>query len=105
MPADKAAPMMLLVRRGNLRPADKAMARKAGVVVVECDNPQDVRLLHAETEVASGTLLIAALKAIRGTLQHYEGSDVGRRFARAVTDALVPPDLIQVDPASKGAAK
>lgn len=84
------SPMLMLVKRGAVSASGKALAHKAGVVVVECDDPASVKLLRADHEVSHGALLIAALTAIRSSLKEYPDSQIGRRFAQAVADALVP---------------
>lgn len=40
---------ILIAPTGGLRDEDKAALRKAGVLIVETDNPSDVRLMEAET--------------------------------------------------------
>jgi len=49
----------------TLNQRDKAALRRAGVVVVEADNPSDVKLIQANgAELSSGDMLYAAISAI-----------------------------------------
>lgn len=55
---------ILIVKPDTLTKADKAALRKVGVVVVEAANPDDVRFIRAESELAAGDLALAAMKAL-----------------------------------------
>lgn len=55
---------VLFVKPKAIRPCDKGALRKAGIIVVEIDNPSDARFVRSETELPNGDLLQAAGKAI-----------------------------------------
>jgi hypothetical protein len=56
---------VLVVKPGTLIPADKRKLRNAGVVAVEAEHPEDVRLLSTEGPPMDGDeLLFAAVSAI-----------------------------------------
>lgn len=57
-------PMILPVRPGTLDAYDKGELRKIGVVVIEHENPEELRLLKPMMEVSGSALLAAALKAL-----------------------------------------
>lgn len=57
---------ILITKPGALNQRDRAALRKSGVVVVEADNPSDVKLIDASgSEVSAGSMLFAALQAIQ----------------------------------------
>jgi len=60
----KREPTIMFVRPGAITGDDKATLKGIGVVVIEIDNPQDVKLVRAGVELEAGALLNAAAKAI-----------------------------------------
>lgn len=77
------AAQILVVKPKALTAADKALLRKAGVVVVEAADPSSVRLIQPEGPALSGDeLFYAAITAI------YKGQDTGtqRGFANLVAN-------------------
>lgn len=81
-------PAVLFVKPGAIKPEDKAALRDAGVVVVEVENPDDVRLVRAEgilgaQELPHGDLLAAAASAI------YANSNTAMHFGIAVAQAIL----------------
>ena len=56
---------ILIVKPKTLNAADKAALRKAGVVVVESANPEDVKLIQAQQEMPASAITLAALKGLR----------------------------------------
>jgi len=57
-------PLIMPVRPGAITPGAKRKLEKAGVIVVECDNPQDIRIVRPWAELNGSDLLIAAMRAI-----------------------------------------
>lgn len=55
---------ILVVRPKTLNAADKKALRVAGVVVVEANDPTEVRFLRADSELSSGDLCVAAMNAL-----------------------------------------
>ncbi|MES2295262.1 MAG: hypothetical protein V4527_18340 [Pseudomonadota bacterium] len=56
---------ILVVKPGTLSSNDKGKLRKAGVVTVEADDPQDVRLIGVEGAPLNGDdITLAALTAL-----------------------------------------
>jgi hypothetical protein len=78
-------PAVLFVRPKSISKADRAALRKAGVVVVEVDNPSEVRFLRPSQEISGGALLVAAAKAIRTTGSMHSVREV---FGRVVCEAI-----------------
>lgn len=61
-------PGILPVRPGTLNEKDKARLRRAGIVVIEHDNPAELRLLRIGLpEVDAGDMLFCAIEALTGT--------------------------------------
>ncbi len=58
---------ILPVKPGTLTKADKAELKKAGVIVVEHENPSELRLITPTTQVSSGDMLYCAMKALRAS--------------------------------------
>jgi hypothetical protein len=80
---------VLFVKPGAVRPSDKGALRKAGIVVVEVDDPQAVRLVRAESVFGAGAELP------RGDLLRVlaKGCDAGDykvhgALTRALTEAI-----------------
>ena len=61
-------PSLLVFKKGSVSRYDKAQARKAGFVVLESDNPENVRLLEPSQQIQSSDLFWAAIKAIDDSL-------------------------------------
>lgn len=70
-------PAILPVKPGTLSAEDKAALREIGVVVIEHENPSELRILNTLSEIPASDMLRCALKALatsdndynRGTLQ------------------------------------
>lgn len=58
-------PTLLPVKPGTLNAKDKTALRKAGIVVIEHDDPESLRLLKPCTEINGDDLLMAALRGMR----------------------------------------
>ena len=76
-------PVILFCKPGAVQPDDKVVLQAAGVLVVEIENPQDVKLTRAHSEIDGSELLTLACRAIRA-------SDVAiKKFGDAMTMALI----------------
>ena len=81
---------LLPVTPGSLTSEDKAILREAGVIVVEHENPSELRLLRPCAELSASDMLMAAMKALvtsdtdysRGTLQR-------QSFTKFLADAMI----------------
>lgn len=81
-------PLILPVKPGSISKADKAKLSKAGVIVVEHDNPSELRLLRGHSELDSNDLLSCAMKAL--TADEY-GTMQRDTFTRLVAAAIGTP--------------
>jgi hypothetical protein len=61
------APAIMFVKPGAISPDDKAVLREAGVIVVETNDPDAVRLVQAGHDLPSSALLAAAGKAVQAS--------------------------------------
>jgi hypothetical protein len=80
-------PAILFVKPKAVSAADKKALRNVGVVVVEVENPAEVKFIRAareSAELAGGPLLRAAAKAINDT----GSEEVKKMFAKAVCAAI-----------------
>lgn len=57
-------PLLLPVKPGSLNTKDKAELRKTGVLVIEHDNPAELRLLKPHAELDANDMLRCAMKAL-----------------------------------------
>jgi hypothetical protein len=55
---------LLPVKPGTLSAKDKAALSKAGVVVIEHEDPSSIRLLKPGCELSSTELLVAAMRGV-----------------------------------------
>jgi hypothetical protein len=80
---------VLFVRPGAIRPSDKGALRKAGIVVVEVADPQDVRLVRAESVLGEGSELPRG-DLLRVLARGCEAGDykVHGALTRALTEAI-----------------
>lgn len=77
---------VLFAKPSAVRPSDKAALRRAGVIVVEVEDPSDVRFVRAEgflgaQELPHGDVLAAAAKAISrasGFATDYFGEELAK---------------------------
>ena len=59
-------PLIMPIRHGSLSPHDKKKLADAGVIVIEHDHPDSLRILRPSSEFSSDDLTLAALKALTG---------------------------------------
>lgn len=57
-------PLILPIKPNSLSKADKAALQKAGVIVIEHENPESIRLLKPNSELSASDLLIAAMRGV-----------------------------------------
>lgn len=79
-------PAILFVKPKAISQRDKKMLQQAGVLIVETENPDEVKFVRAHTELSSTELLSAAAKAM--TIGSW-GEEVRKAFGRAVCEALL----------------
>lgn len=80
-------PAILFVRPGAIKPADKGRLRKAGVIVIETEEPEAVKFTRASTaapveELSHGELLAALARAIKRHGNSYVGEEVCNAIIR-----------------------
>lgn len=83
---------ILFAKPGTVRPSDKGALRKVGIIVVEVDDLDDVRLVRPEREqqeLPHGDLLAAYALALGETKDGDYAQHLKIAFARAVSAALV----------------
>lgn len=84
-------PVILFVKPNAISPRDKKALSTAGVIVVEVDDPQAVKLVRASVELDGGALLRAAAQAMTHVRAGAYASDVREAFAKAICAALDVP--------------
>jgi hypothetical protein len=57
-------PAIMPVKIGTLSAEDKAALREAGVIVIEHENPESIRLVRAIAEVSASDMLKCAMQAL-----------------------------------------
>lgn len=80
-------PTLLPVRPGTLTDKDKATLRKASVIVIEHENPNELRLLRPSGDLNGDDLLHCAMRALV-VKTGVHGSDQREAFAHLVAAAL-----------------
>jgi len=81
-------PTILFVKPGAISSDDKTALSGAGVIVVEIENPQDVKFVRAGAELSSTELLSAAASAIAIGTTLNSGNEIKRAFASYVCAAI-----------------
>ena len=77
-------PAVLFVKPGAIKQSDKRQLSKAGIVVVEIDDPNAVKLVRAGYEVSRSDLLAAAAGALKSASYSTQ-----QAFCEAVCDLLI----------------
>lgn len=91
---------VFLCRTGAIDAVSKRALKRAGVVVVEADNPADCQFIRASSLVSGDDMLWAAMDALKRNFGSYEkGSKHREQFAfnivgliEAARSASVGPD-------------
>lgn len=81
-------PLLLPVKPDTLNAKDKAALRNAGVIVIEHDNPSELRLLRPSAELDSSDLLRCAMQGLMNKDGMY-GAGQREAFAKAVHAAVM----------------
>lgn len=80
---------ILVTKPGILTAADRKKLRAAGIVTVEAERPEDVRLVRTEGPPMDGNdLLYAAMQAMLRTPQDNFACNVKQEFANIVARIL-----------------
>src|SRR5690348_9953865 len=58
-------PVLLIAKLGQLNDQDRSMLREAGIVVLEVQRPEEVRLVRPQPELDSGEILRAAMRVVK----------------------------------------
>ena len=97
-------PTILPVKPGTLNEQDRATLREVGVVVIECENPREIRLLRPACELDSSALVRAALKALSPISDDkYKDATKNREvFCRLLAESL---DEVTQPPATSAPTK
>ncbi|ULQ45835.1 hypothetical protein JN531_012065 [Flagellatimonas centrodinii] len=89
-------PNLLPVKPGTLSPQDRETLREAGVIVIEHEHPEELRLLRASTELSASEMLECAAKALLHHGDHYNrGHDQRQMFAKLLCEAIVDNSIDQ----------
>ena len=91
-----ADPCILFVKPQVINDKDRRALQKAGVVVVEIENPADMKFTRAYAELSASELLRAAAEAIPAS----EFSQ--KAFAKALCAAIVATKLPPKEPGNGG---
>lgn len=78
-------PAILFVRPGAIKPRDRKALQAAGVVVIEVDDPLNMKFVRASTELSGGALLVAAAKAISESGYNTSAKEL---FGKALVEAI-----------------
>jgi hypothetical protein len=87
---------ILVTKPGALNQRDKATLRKSGVVVVEVDDPANVKLLDVSGSALSGDqITLAALKALSS--KGVFASDLRETLPAIIADMLASSLELQIE--------
>ena len=95
-------PAILFVKPKAISLSDKKMLRTAGVLIVEIENPDEVKFIRAHSELSTTELLTAAAKAM--TTAAFS-DEVRKAFGRAVCEAVLAKATPQQDCARDSGAR
>lgn len=79
---------ILPVKPGSVSDADKAALRAAGVLVIEHDSPNDLRLLRPSSDLQGLPLLRAAVKALKSG-NSFGAAEQRQAFAIHIAEAII----------------
>lgn len=82
-------PAILFVKPGAVSAADKTALHDAGVVVVEVENPHDVKLVRASATIAGDAMFSALLGAVVEEGEYENYGKLRTRFLKRLA-ALYP---------------
>ena len=81
-------PSILFVKPGAIHASDKEAAQKAGIIVIEIEDPLAVKFIRAATEMSSSAMLVCAMKAMlnadsyTSTVKTMFAENVGKEIAK-----------------------
>ena len=81
--------MILPVKPGTIAADDRAELRAAGIIVIECEAPDELRLLRARSELSHSDMLQCALTALSRHEGTSVGDDIRDKFARLMIAATL----------------
>ncbi len=76
-------PVIMFCKPDAVKQGDKLILQAAGVLVVEIENPQDVKLTRARAELDGSELLTLACKAV------LTSDAATKKFGEALTRAMI----------------
>lgn len=80
--AEQREPVILPVRPQTISEKDRAALRRVGVVVIEHENPEELRMLRPSSDVDASDMLRCALEALAtGERSRYIG-DAREQFVK-----------------------
>lgn len=56
--------MIVAIPKGTLNAKQKELLTKKGFVVIECDDPEKIRVINPESTVGVNDMVLSALKAL-----------------------------------------
>lgn len=78
---------ILIVKPKSLSKIDKQKLSRAGHIVIECDNPLDVRMLESETGIPANEMLKCALAA----MAERNDFEINSQFVKRLNKVINPP--------------
>lgn len=78
-------PAILFVKPGAISARDKKTLQKAGVLIIEIENPADAKFTRAHAELSSTEMLLAAAKAIYQSNMALPRELFGKMICEAIT--------------------
>ena len=87
-------PAVLFVKPGAVKPSDKTALRKAGIVVVEVEDPNAVKFIVPQrlpSELTPTDLLMAAISAVVGGGETQRFGAAVANLIKAAHDRTNPP--------------
>lgn len=85
-------PTICIVKSGAISSDDKNALREAGMIVIECDNPSDIRFTKAAVDVEADLILSAAMEAVADTPGAHTVLNLRDRFARILAERIANKD-------------
>lgn len=89
----KELSQIVVFPRGQLQAKDRERLTKAGIIAVEAECPQDVRVLIPSSSMVSGDDLLMA--ALDGITEKYAAQCSHEKFVRSLHARLTKKDLAQ----------
>lgn len=78
--------MIVVTQKGTLTPKNRELLNEKGYIVIECDNPDKVKIINPEMRLETNDLLMSALHAMRSSnptcKQEYFVNDLYNRLSK-----------------------